>query len=143
MASSKDVTAKSKSIVIRMLGVFASLFGLPYLIEAAGLLISRFDLGSNFFLFHLLVATITLDFIMSVAAIVIGVGLFLHKEWARKTWLVYLVLALFVHFNMTVILLLGGYSRMTALYRGIALVFVVCIISWAFLLKPSIKARFH
>jgi hypothetical protein len=143
MAASEDITVKPKSIVIRMLGVFASLFGLPYLVEAVGLLIVPFDVRSSLFLFHLLVAIITLDFVVSMAAIVIGVGLFLHKEWARKAWLAYLVLLLFVHFNMTVIYVLAGFSRMTALYKWIAGVVFVSIISWAFLLKPSIKARFH
>lgn len=142
-ASEKDFAAKPKSVVIRMLGVFAILFGLPYLIQAVGLLTRSSSVRSELFLFHLLLAIITLDVVLSIAAIVIGVGLFLHKEWARKTWLVYLVLLLFVHFNMTVIQLLGGFSRMTALYKWIAVVVVVTIISWAFLLKPSIRAHFH
>ena len=143
MAASEDITANPRSIVIRMLGVFASLLGLPYLIQAVGLLTRSSSVRSELILFHLLLAISTLDVVLSIAAIVIGVGLFLHKEWARKTWLVYLILLLFVHFNMTVMLLLGGYSRMTALYTWVAIVFVVSIISWAFLLKPSIKARFH
>lgn len=143
MAASEDIAAKPKSVVIRMLGVFAFLFGLPYLIQAVGLLTRSSSVRSELILFHLLLAIITLDVVLSMAAIVIGVGLFLHKEWARKTWLVYLVLLLFVHFNMTVIQLLGGFSRMTALYKWIAVVVVVTIISWAFLLKPSIKAHFN
>jgi len=143
MAASADIAAKPKSVVIRMLGVFGCFFGLPYLIQAVGLLTRSPSVRSELILFHLLLAIITLDVVLSMAAIVIGVGLFLHKEWARKTWLVYLILLLLVHFNMTVILLLGGYSRMAALYKWIAVVVVVSIISWAFLLKPSIKARFH
>ena len=143
MAASQDITANPKSIVIRMLGVFACLLGLPYLVQAVGLLTRSSSVRSELILFHLLLAIITLDVVLSIAAIVIGVGLFLHKEWARKTWLVYLILLLLVHFNMTVMLLIGGYSRMTALYTWVAIVFVVSIISWAFLLKPSIKARFH
>ena len=143
MAASEDITAKPKSVVIRMLGIFACFFGLPYLIQAVGLMTRSSSVRSELILFHLLLAIITLDVVLSMVAIVIGAGLCLHKEWARKTWLVYLILLLFVHFNMTVILLLGGYSRMTALYKWIAIVFVVSIISWAFLLKPSIKARFH
>ncbi|HET6669647.1 MAG TPA: hypothetical protein VFH15_05385 [Pyrinomonadaceae bacterium] len=143
MAASEDIAAKPKSVVIRMLGVFAFLFGLPYLIQAVGLLTRSSSVRSELILFHLLLAIITLDVVLSMAAIVIGVGLFLHKEWARKTWLVYLVLLLFVHFNMTVIQLLGGFTRMTALYKWIAVVVVVTIISWAFLLKPSIKAHFN
>ena len=139
----KDIAAKPKSVVIRMLGVFACFFGLPYLIQAVGLMTRSSSLRSELILFHLVLAIITVDVVLSMAAIVIGVGLFLHKEWARKTWLVYLVLLLFVDFNMTVIQLLGGYSRMTALYTWIAVALVVTIISWAFLLKPSIRAHFH
>ena len=141
-ASERDFAAKPKSIVIRMLGVFAFLFGLPYLIQALGL-IGRFPLRIDRFLFHLRLAIITLDLALSMAAMVIGVGLFLHKEWARKAWLAYLVLLLFVHFNMTVIQLFAGFSGMTALYKWIAVVVVVTIISWAFLLKPSIRVHFH
>jgi hypothetical protein len=143
MAVFEEVTAKPKSIVIRMLGVFASLFGLTYLIEAVELLLARFDVRSNRFVFHLLVATITLDFIISIAAIVIGVGLFLHKEWARKAWLVFLLLLLFVHINMTVIQLLAGSSRIAALDKWIVIVVLVSVVSWAFLSKASIKARFQ
>jgi len=143
MPASEDNAAKPRSIVIRMLGIFASLFGLPYLIQAVGMLRVPFDVRSNLFLFHLFVATITLDFVLGMAAIVIGFGLFIHKEWARKTWLAYLVLLLFVHFNMTVIYLLAGFSGMTPLYKWIAVVVLVSIISWAFLLKASIRARFH
>ena len=143
MAASEDIAAKPKSVVIRMLGVFGCFFGLPYLIQAVELLTRSSSVRSELIVFHLLLAIITIDVVLSMAAIVIGVGLFLHKEWARKTWLVYLVLLLFVDFNMTVIQLLGGYSRMAALYKWIAIVVVVSIISWAFLLKPSIKARFN
>ncbi len=143
MSASGDIAAKPKSVVIRMLGVFACLFGLPYLIQAVGLLTRSSSVQSELIVFHLLLAIITLDVVLSMAAIVIGVGLFLHKEWARQTWLVYLVVLLFVHFNMTVIQLLGGFSRMMALYKWIAIVVLVTIISWAFLLKPSIKARFN
>ena len=130
-------------MVIRMLGVFASLFGLPYLIQAVGLLTRSSSVRSELILFHLVLAIITIDVVFSMAAFVIGVGLFLHKEWARKLWLIYLVLLLLVDFNMTVIQLLGGFSRMTALYKWIAVVVLVSIISWAFLSKASIKARFH
>ena len=38
---------------------------------------------------------------------------------------------------------LAAAYRLAALYKWIAIVVVVSIISWAFLLKPSIKARFN
>ena len=143
MAPSEVIATKPKSMVIRMLGVFACLFGLPYLIQAVGLLTRSSSVRSELILFHLVLAIISLDVVLSISAIVIGVGLFLHKEWARIVWLAFLLLLLLVHFNMTVMLLIGGSSRMTALYMWIALVVLVSIISWAFLSKASIKARFQ
>lgn len=41
---------------------------------------------------------------------VIGVGLFFQKEWARKGWLIFLIFTLLVHFHMTIMQVLAGYS---------------------------------
>lgn len=139
-ASEKAIATKPKSFVIRVFGIFASLIGVPYLIQARDMLIAGLP-ASSLFIPPLQLAILTLDFVLGMSAIIIAMGLFLHKEWARQTWLTYLLLLLFVHFNMTVIYLLAG--RRAALNRWIVVVVFVTVVSWAFLSKASIKARFH
>ena len=138
--SEKARAAKPKSFVIRVFGIFASLIGVPYLIQARDMLISGLP-PSSLFIPAVQLAILTLDFVLGMSAIIIAMGLYLHKEWARQTWLTYLLLLLFVHFNMTVIYLLAG--RRAAVNRWVAIVVFVTVVSWAFLSKASIKARFH
>jgi hypothetical protein len=144
MAASENVIeGQPRSFVIRMLGIFAFLFGLPYLIQGLTLLLLVSPRRVGFLMFQLQPAIIALDFVIGLASLVFGVGLFLHKEWARMAWLAFLLLTLFVHLNMTVLQLLAGFSQLEALYRWIGLVILLAIISWAFLSKRTIKARFH
>ena len=142
-ASEKATASKPKSFVIRVFGLVASVFGLPYLIQVRDMLTVLLPLRLSVSTQILKVAILTLDLVFGMSPMIIGTGLFLHKEWARKTWLTYLLLLLLVHFNMTVIYLLAGYSRERALNKWIAVVVFVTVISWAFLSKASIKARFH
>ena len=142
-ASEAVIEGQPRSFAIRMLGIFAFLVGIPYLIQGLSLLLLVSPRRVGFFIFQLQPAIIALDFVIGLASAVFGVGLFLHKEWARMAWLAFLLLTLFVHVNMTVLQLLAGFSHMEALYKWIGLVIFVTIISWAFLSKRSIKARFH
>ena len=142
-ASENVIDGPPRSIVIRMLGIFAFLFGLPYLIQGLTMVLLVSPRRVGFLMFQLQPAIIALDFVIGLASLVFGVGLFLHKEWARMGWLASLLLTLFVHLNMTVLQLLAGFSQMGALYNWIGLVIFVTIISWAFLSKRSIKAHFH
>ncbi len=141
-AFEKAKAAKPKSFVIRVFGIFASLFGVPYLIQARDML-SVADPPSSLFMLLLHVAVLTLDFEMGMASIIIATGLVLQKEWARILWLAFVLLLLFVHFNMTVLLDLSGFSRMLGLSLWIVFVILFSIISWACLSRPSIKARFQ
>jgi hypothetical protein len=133
------------SFVIRLFGVFAFLFGLPYLIQGVSILFlalsSRYSVGSGRVLLQLVI--IILDLLISAAAAVIGVGLFFRKEWARKAWLAFLIVLLLVHFHMTIMQLLAGAPSMYGLYLWIGTVILVSIISWLYLSKASTKARFH
>lgn len=142
MAGSEDVTAKPKSFVIIVFGIFASLFGVPYLIQARNML-SAGVRASDLFMLLVQVAVLTLDFVRGMAAIIIATGLVLQKEWARILWLAFVLLLLFVHFNVTVIYLLAGSSRMVGLSRWVVIVILFSIISWVYLSRPSIKARFR
>ena len=143
--SDKVIEGKPKSFVVRLFGIFAFLFGLPYLIQGVTMLVLVFPRGGRLdsIRFQLLMATIAMDLVIGLASPFIGVGLFLHKEWARLTWLAYLLLTLFVHLHMTVLQFLVIRSRMVALYKWIAVVVFVSILSWAYLSKASSKAYFH
>lgn len=141
-AAGKAIAAKPKSFVIRVFGIFASLFGVPYLIQARDIL-SVADPPSSLLMLLLHVSVLTLDFVMGMASIIIAMGLVLQKEWARILWLAFVLLLLFVHFNMSVILYFSGFSRMLGLSFWIVFVILFSIISWAYLSRPSIKARFQ
>jgi capsular polysaccharide biosynthesis protein len=72
--------------------------------------------------------------------------LFFRKKWARRAWLVFLILTLHVHFFMTAIQFFAaysGYSGLARVYVWIGMVIFVSIISWAYLCKATIKAGFH
>ena len=143
--SDKVNEAKPKSFVIRLFGIFAFLFGLPYLIQGVTMLIVVFPQGGRLgsIRFQLLVSTIALDLVLGLAPTFIGVGLFMYKEWARKAWLAYLMLTLFVHLHMTVLQFLVRRVHMIELYKWIAVVVFVTILSWAYLSRSSSKASFH
>lgn len=102
-----------------------------------------FSARYGLFLFHFRLVIIILDLLVGLASIVIGAGLFFRKEWARKAWLAFLIVLLLVHFHMTIIQILADFSDMTALYKWIGVVVVVSLISWAYLTKARIKARFN
>ena len=135
----------------RLFALFAFLFGLPYLTQGLYRLIA-FDVSGlialnarqrNFFLLQIQLAIILFDLLIGGTSIFIGAGLFLRKEWARKAWLVFLALTVLVHFFMTGIQFFAGYSIRAGGYLWIGLVIFVSIISWAYLSKATIKARFH
>lgn len=140
-AFEKAQAAKPKSFVIRVFGIFASVFGVPYLIQARDML--SVAPPPSLFMLLMYVAVLTLDVVMGMASIIIAIGLVLHKEWARILWLAFVLLLLFVHFNMSVILYLSGYSRTLGLSRWLLFVILFSIVSWACLSRPSIKARFQ
>ena len=140
--SEKGIEGKPKSLLIRLFGLFAFLFGVPYLIQGVSILANIFTRQYSVSTFQYQAAFIALDFGLGVTSMVIGVGLFLHKEWARKAWLAYLLILLFIHFQMTVIQLLAGYSNLSWLYKWIGFIILVTIMSWAYLSTALAKSRF-
>jgi len=140
-------TAPVKSgstLLARLFGLFAFLFGLPYLIQ--GLSIVAVIFSARYVRASALLLPITFlvfDVVLAVAAMIIGVGLVLLKEWARKGWLVFLIVLLLVHFHMTIIQLLAGQSNMSFLYKWIAVVIFVSLLSWFYLTRAATKARFQ
>ena len=88
-------------------------------------------------------ALIFFELLFGVASIIIGAGLFFRKEWARTAWLGFGIFTLLVGLHLTALQLFAGYSGLAEVYGWIGFVFFVATISWAYLSKPPIKARFH
>ncbi len=97
----------------------------------------------SFFILLIELALTFFDLLFGVASIVIGAGLFFRKEWARKAWLVFMILTVVVGLHLTAIQFLAGYSGLAAVYDWIGLLTFVSAISWVYLSKAAIRARFH
>lgn len=136
-------TQVAPSLVIKLFGLFAWLFGIAYSVEGVYTLLIALSRRYSFSITLLKLAVIIFDLLIGTGAMVIGVGLFFQKEWARKGWLIFLIFTLLVHFQMTIMQVLAGYSNLGGLYAWIGMVVMISLISWAYLSKPSIKARFH
>jgi hypothetical protein len=131
------------TFVIRLFAVFALMFGLAYLGEGISTLIvipsGRY---SSFVLLIQLALTFS-DLVFGMASIVIGAGLFFRKEWARKAWLVLVILTLVAGLHLTAMQILADYSNLGRVYGWIGLLIFVSAISWAYLTKAPIKASFR
>lgn len=140
----KPASAIGSPFLAKLFGLFAFLFGLPYLVQGVSILIvilsARYMRASALLL---PLVFLVLDVVLAVAAMIIGVGLVMLKEWARKGWLVFLIVLLLVHFHMTIVQLLAGQSNMTFLYKWIAVVIFVSALSGFYLTRPTTKAQFH
>ena len=139
------------SLLTRLFALFAFLFGLPYLTQGLYRLIAfdvsgliAFDSGQrNFFLLQIQLAIILFDLLIGGASIFIGAGLFFRKEWARKAWLIFVIITLLVGLHLTAMQFFAGYSGLARVYGWIGLLIFVSTISLVYLSKAPIKARFH
>jgi len=132
------------SLLIRLFALFAFLFGLAYLTDGVNVLITLAPRRYSFFILQVELAIIFFDLLIGGASISIGVGLFFRKEWARKAWLVFLILTLLVHFFMTAVQFSTGYSIAVArTCVWIGTVIFVSVISLAYLSKAPVKAGFN
>jgi hypothetical protein len=129
--------------VIRLLALIAFLLGLAYLTQGVSRLVTFQSGRYSFLILQIQLAIIFYDLLIGGASIFIAVGLFFLKEWARKAWLVFLVLTLLVHFLMTATQFFAGYSALGAVYKWIGIVISISIISWVYLSKAPVKAGFH
>jgi len=140
----RPASAKGSPLLARLFGLFAFLFGIPYLVQGVSILIvilSAHYIRPSALL--LPIVFLVFDLVLAGAAMIIGVGLVLLKEWARKGWLVFLIVLLLVHFHMTIMQLLAGASNMSFLYKWIAVVMFVAALSGFYLTRPTTKAQFH
>jgi hypothetical protein len=134
----------ASTFLIRAFGLLAFFLGVPYLVQGATALMvllsaSRFRLGPV--LFQL--AIIIFDALIGLGALVIGVGLFLVREWARKAWLVFLIVTLLIHLFMTILQILIGATNMGWLYRWISVMVFITLLSFFYLSQESTKAKFR
>jgi hypothetical protein len=130
-------------LLISLFVLFALLFGLSHLDQGVSTLIAFSSGRYSILVFFTQLALTFFELLFGVASIIIAAGLFFRKEWARKAWLVFVILTLLVGLHLTALQFFAGYPSMAGVYGWIGFLFFVCTISWVYLSKPPIKARFH
>ena len=131
------------TFVISLFAVFALMFGLAYLGEGISRLIATSSESYSSFILLIQLALTFSNLLFGVASLVIGVGLFFRKEWARKAWLVLSILTLVTALHLTAMQILADYSDLGRVYGWIGLLIFVSAISWVYLTKATIKASFR
>ena len=127
--------------MIRLFALVACLLGLAYLTQAVILLITFASRRYSLFTFPIQLAFIYYDLLIGALSIFFAAGLFLFKEWARKAWLVFLILTPLMHVFMTAIQFAAGYTGLS--FKWTAMVIFVSLISWTYLSKATVTANFH
>ena len=129
----------------RWFSLLAFLLGVAYLSQGAGWLTSmaRFGASRRFFTGQYQAAVIALDVIIGLVSLGVGAGLLLYKEWARKAWLIFLPALLFAHSVMISAEVMLGHKIRGWLYQWIAMVILMTLVSWIYLIKASVRSRFH
>ncbi len=130
-------------LLISLFAMFALLFALSYLAQGASTLIAIISTRYDFFTLLTQMALTGVDLLFGVSSLVVAAGLFFHKEWARKAWLVFVILTVLVGIHLTVMQILAGYSGMARVYGWIVFLVFVAGISWAYLPRTAIKSRFN
>jgi hypothetical protein len=127
----------------KLFGLFAILFGCAYLVEGVTWLLGFLLSGcpKETFKGDYQLAVIILDCTIGLAALVIGVGLFFSKEWARTGWLGLLLFTLFGHFVVSLMEFVGFGVTPVNPWEG--LVIAITLISWYYLTRETTKAKFH
>ena len=128
----------------RLFGLLAIILGLAYAAEGLNWLL-KFASGAtdrSLFWAHYQVAVIGLDFFVGGASMLSGLGVILLREWGRKCWLALLPLTLFLHAVTMLSQRFAGIDASRA-YGWVGLVFVVTLLSWAYLTRPRVRARFR
>ena len=129
--------------MIRLFALVAGLLGLAYLIQAVVLLITFSPEWYGLFVFLIKLAAIWFDVLIGGVSIFIAAGLFFRKEWARKAWLMFLIVTPLVHFFMTATQFAAGYTGLAGLYKWTGMIIFISLISWTYLSKATVKANFH
>jgi hypothetical protein len=128
----------------RLFGLFAVLFGAFYLSEGVPWLL-RFASGAtrhDLFWSHFQTAVVVFDFAIGGGSVLAGVGMLLRREWGRKAWLALLALDLLLHLIMLPANRAAGFD-VSKSYGWTGLVVLLAVVSWVFLTRPRVKARFR
>jgi len=131
-------------VAARLLGLFAILLGLSYATEGARWMFGFASGATNRSLAwaQYQVAVVILDFFIGAASVLSGTGLILLREWGRKCWLALLPLTLFLHAGAMFAQQLAGMD-VSRSYGWVGMVFALAVISWAYLTRPRVRARFR
>lgn len=125
--------------LLRLFALVALLFGLLHLGDGLSELLKTLSRRYPVFIFQIQTISIFIDLVFGMALLVIAVGLFFLKNWARKAWLVLLVFMLVVWLHLTIIKYLAGYSGVSGIYPWIVILLLVSIVSWTYLTRRRVK----
>lgn len=128
--------------LLRLFALVALMFGLLHLGDGLSELVKTLR-GANVLILQLQLASMLIDLVFGLASLIIAVGLFFLKNWARKAWLVILALMLVVWLHLMIMKYLAGYTGVSGIYSWIAMLILVAIISWTYLTRKRIKSRFR
>ena len=142
-AEGKPTLRVGSTFVISLFAVFALMFGLAQLVEGISTLIAIPSGRYSSFVLLIQLALTFSNLLFGVASLVIGVGLFFRKEWARKAWLVLSILTLVTALHLTAMQILADYTNLGRVFGWIGLLIFVSAISLVYLTKAPIKASFR
>ncbi|MGH9904931.1 MAG: hypothetical protein ACRD8U_05010 [Pyrinomonadaceae bacterium] len=129
--------------LLRLFALVALLFGLMHLGDGLSELVKTLSRQHNVFIFQIQTISIFVDLVFGVALLVIAVGLFFLKNWARKSWLVLLAFMLVIWIHLTIMKYLAGYTGVSTIYPWIVILLLVSIVSWTYLTRERVRALYR
>ena len=123
---------------VRLLAVVIILDGLSYLQYGLLQLYSAIRyLGEVEIDWYIIVT----NFNIGLVTFIIGVGLLIAQEWARKLWLSCSIVLLGIHVFLLLMYYVNG-QRATQQVLNVILTFILLLISWTKLTRPNVKQLF-
>ena len=120
---------------VRILGAAIIIYGLSYLRYAVTQLYLFFTEPPSPTLWRYLLLNLNIGMV----TFVLGIGLILAKEWARITWLMSSIVLLAI---ACVVLFLGGRTNVTLPILNFIVIFLLFLVSWVKLTRPSVRELF-
>ena len=131
-------------MLVRIFGLFGIVFGAAYLKQGVGYIdplhLALAQKGTSDFITYALIVSWDLQF--GTLLIVAAVGVLFFREWARVMWLGLLPAVMLVHFFMVAVNLVYRGRISTSYLIWTALVVTVTALSWWYMTKERIRARF-
>jgi hypothetical protein len=123
---------------VRLLAVVILLYGLSYLQYGLLQLYSAIRSGGAVETDWYIIAT---NFNIGLVTFIIGVGLLIAKEWARKLWLLCSIVLLAIHLFLLFMFYVNG-LRGTQQILNVILISILLLISWTKLTRRNVKQLF-